>query len=301
MILNSFNSLISANSTLLEQANTQVRNSVEAEFKTQIYSKLPTKETIKQQFLTEAQNISTQEDLENIENLYNRLKGVCESLLGKVDNKITQLNSIKEKTAGVTENFNKLEEAVGIATPLVQTAKGVIQALKGGLFALGGIGSGGAIVNAKDGIDAASSKIKEFDSVIAVILGVKPFIEGKIQPINTSVDQAIGILQLLRGTIEENCAYLDALYLWVLSYFTDVFTEIDDDNSPDENDEPGDDGTTSDDVPDGDEFGDLGDILNELNPNFSREIIQYLESEGDQLTTPDGGKRSSTGYRYKQN
>ena len=46
MIQSAFNSLVSSNALLLEEAKTKVRDSVEAEFKSQIEQQLPNQETI---------------------------------------------------------------------------------------------------------------------------------------------------------------------------------------------------------------------------------------------------------------
>ena len=97
MIGNTFNSLISTNSQLLLQAEEQVRGAVSKDFKTQIYSKLPTQESIKQQFLTEGQNIENAEDIKNLE-IVN-----AESEIQKEWNeRKTKIKNIKSKT---TTNF----------------------------------------------------------------------------------------------------------------------------------------------------------------------------------------------------
>ena len=312
MIRNTFNSLISTNSQLLLQAEEQVRGAANKDLKTQIYSKLPTQESIKQQFLTEGQNIENAEDIKNLENLYLRLKTTCDSLMSTVDNKIEQLNTIKTKTQGIQSNFDRLTNAIEIATPLVTTAKGVISAAKLGLNALPintpagtpiPASGGGAIIKLSDSIKEAKGKIKEFESILKLSGSVTPFILGKVSPINLSIDQALTILNLIKSTIDLNCQYLENIYLYTLAHFTDVFAEegTDDSNSPGEDDIPNpnsDDNQVNESIPTAEN---LDELLEELNPNISRDYIEYLKSESDQLTTPDGGKRSSTGYQYKKN
>lgn len=317
MIGNTFNSLISTNSQLLLQAEEQVRGAVSKDFKTQIYSKLPTQESIKQQFLTEGQNIENAEDIKNLENLYLRLKTTCDSLMSTVDNKTNQLNAIKGKTQGIQNNFNKLTDAIGIVTPLITTAKTIITAAKIGLNALPvntpvgapipGSG-GGAIIKLSDSIKESQGKIKEFESILKLSGSITPFILGKVSPINLSVDQALVILNTIKATIDLNCQYLESIYSYVLAHFTDIFAEegIDDSNSPNEDDIPNPNSDSNQDnesIPTAEDLGidSLEGLLEELNPNISRDYIEYLKSESDQLTTPDGGKRSSTGYQYKKN
>jgi len=56
MIQTAFNSLVSSNTLLLEEAKTKVRDSVEKEFKTRIQQELSNPETIKN--ILESQNIA---------------------------------------------------------------------------------------------------------------------------------------------------------------------------------------------------------------------------------------------------
>ena len=88
MIQSAFNSLVSSNTLLLEEAKTKVRDSVEAEFKSQIEQELSNPENIKA--ILGSQDIATTEDLQKVEAKFNQLKFKTNSILQKVDNKISQ-------------------------------------------------------------------------------------------------------------------------------------------------------------------------------------------------------------------
>ena len=234
MIKESFTNLISANSVLLNQAKEQVRSSVEKELKTQIYSRLPTQESLKNKLISQAQSVKVQSDTENITQLYNNLNKTHTSLLQTVDKKTEQVNNIKEKTQQIEENFNKLDNVVSFVNDnkLIPIAKGIITAAKFGLNALPintpvgapipGSG-GGAIVKLSDNIKKAESKIKEFEDIVKTATDVNDFFNEEIAPIVENIDVSLEVLNQINQDITNNKLYLDTIYPFTLAYFTDVF------------------------------------------------------------------------------
>ena len=316
MIQESFNSIISANSTVLFQAKEQVRSSVDKELKTQIYSKLPTQESLKNQIVSKAQSVKSPQDIENFDNLYQKLINTHDSLSQTITKKTDQINSIKGKTQQIEENFNKLDNAVSFVNDnnLIPIAKGVITAAKFGLNALPintpvgapipGSG-GGAIIKLSDNIKKAEAKIKEFENVIKTSTDVNKFFTEEIAPINKDVEAALEILAQINQDIVNNKLYLETIYSFTLSYFTDLFEGegINDDNRPEEDDLPlpsSEINSTLDkpfntnmSIPSfPDDVGiELDDLLDELNPNISKNKIEYLGSQ----------TKTDTGYQYKRN
>lgn len=311
MIKESFTNLISANSVLLNQAKEQVRSSVEKELKTQIYSRLPTQESLKNKLISQAQSVKVQSDTENITQLYNNLNKTHTSLLQTVDKKTEQVNNIKEKTQQIEENFNKLDNVVSFVNDnkLIPIAKGIITAAKFGLNALPintpvgapipGSG-GGAIVKLSDNIKKAESKIKEFEDIVKTATDVNDFFNEEIAPIVENIDVSLEVLNQINQDITNNKLYLDTIYPFTLAYFTDVFEGegVDDSNRPEEEDlpnpssgfnKPSDVNESIPTLPDNISI-ELEDLLSELNPNISKNKIEYLRS---QINT-------DTGYQYKR-
>ena len=260
MIQSAFNSLVSSNTLLLEEAKTKVRDSVEADFKSQIEQQLPNQETINS--ILGSQDISTPEDLQKVEAKFNQLKYKTNSILQKVDNKISQLQQIKGKVSKINNNFSKLDEATEIANdflPLLNiiiTAAPAILAIFTGLLA-------NALAEKKieDGLDLAKSKIKELSSVVASIVGVKTFIDKQTSTISNQVDPAIEILEMLKDKIQENLNYIDTLFLQIIAQYSGLLDPA----------------TESGDTPPSPQFNNPGEILANLENSNKEKFFQYLK------------------------
>lgn len=233
MIRDAFNSLISQNSVLIENMKTEVKNSVEAEFKAKIQQELSDPENIKKLF--EAQNITTPEDLKSVERIKNNLMGRAKFTLQKVDAKIKQLKAIQSKSDQVTTNLDKLsprkEGPVKVAAdflPLVELIITVASASLG--FFTGLLSNAKVEKEIGDKIDLAKSKVKEFRNVISAITNVKKYMDKELAPINNKVTQAILILEALKLQVEEYLRIIEEQYLLFIAPYLDLL--IDEESQP---------------------------------------------------------------------
>lgn len=289
MILGAFNNIISNSSLSLEEARGQVRDSVDKEFKSKIQKELPTPESINNQL--QSYTIETIEDLQKLETRFNVLKNKCRFLKQQVDSKISQLQSIKNKVNKINNNFDKLEQVIEIANKIVPEVQTVISVAPVALAALGGIGSGLAITKLDDGLKAAKGKIAEFKSVLKVLNTIKPFLTGPANDINSKVDSALIALASLKGSTQQTCDYIDALFLQKISQFTPEL--LDSDTVVDNETSIGLDGSGL--RPDGlpifqlnNQLSNPEEVLNNLENSNKDKFIQYITNVG---------KPSETGYR----
>lgn len=219
MIQTAFNSLVSSNTLLLEEAKTKVRDSVEKEFKTRIQQELSNPETIKN--ILESQNIATVEDLQLVEAKFNQLKTKCNFLKQQVNSKITQIEAIKNKVNQVNQNFDKLDGVIEVANDFLPILNIIITSANVALgFLTGPLSNALAEKKINDGLQIASVKIKEFRSVVIAIAGVKTYIDKQTNDVLTQVDPALVALNTLKQTIEENCNYIDTVFLQIIAQYS---------------------------------------------------------------------------------
>ena len=268
MIQSAFNSLVSSNTLLLEEAKTKVRDSVEAEFKSQIEQQLPNQETINS--ILGSQDIATTEDLQKVEAKFNQLKSKTNFILQKVDNKINQLQQIKGKVSKINNNFDKLSEVTEVANKFVPTLNIIITAAPNLLaFFTGLLSNALAEKKISDGLDLAKSKIKELKSVTDSVTGVKTFIDKQTSTINNQVDPAIEILERLKSKIQENLNYIDTLFLQIIAQYSGLL----DPATENENTLPS------------PQFNNPSEILNNLENSNKEKFFIYIK-----------GLKGNTGY-----
>jgi archaellum component FlaC len=220
MILNAFNTFISSNTLTLEEVKNKARDSVSAEFKNQILSKVPSPNAIKEQLST--QIVSTQ-DLSGVEDTFNALKERCSNLILQVDSKINQINAIKNKINNISSRFDKLQETVDIATQFIGPLKIIITAAPAILAASTGLFANGLVITRiDDGLKIAKSKITELEAIVKVLTSVKSYIDSQTQPINDSCDQALGILERLRAQVKTSCDFIDNTFLQQITKFSNL-------------------------------------------------------------------------------
>ena len=261
MIQSAFNSLVSSNTLLLEEAKTKVRDSVEAEFKSQIEQELSNPENIKA--ILGSQDIATTEDLQKVEAKFNQLKFKTNSILQKVDNKISQLQQIKGKVSKISNNFSKLDEATKVANDFLPTLDIIITAAPAILaFFTGLLANALAEKKIEDGLDLAKSKIKELKTVVVAIVGVKTFIDGQTSTISKQVDPAIEILERLKAKIQENLNYIDTLFLQIIAQYSGLLDPA----------------TESEDTPPSPQFKNPSEILNNLENSNKEKFFIYINS-----------------------
>lgn len=218
MILSAFNSLISSSTLTLEEAKGQIRDSVEKEFKKRIQQELPTPDNIKNKL--QSQTLTTNDDLQKLSDKFTQLKDKCKFLEQQVDSKISQINSIKEKTNRIKENFSKIDGAIELANEFLPTVKKIINIAPSAIAALGGIGTGLAIVKLDDGLKAAKGKINEFESIIKILNPIKDKINNETSSINNQVDAASEALTSLKTQAQQTCNYADTIYLQLIDQFS---------------------------------------------------------------------------------
>jgi len=261
MIQSSFNSLISSNALLLEEAKTKVRDSVEAEFKSQIEQELSNPENIKA--ILGSQDIATTEDLQKVEAKFNQLKFKTNSILQKVDNKISQLQQIKDKVSKISNNFSKLDEATKVANDFLPILDTIITAAPAILaFFTGLLANALAEKKIEDGLDLAKSKIKELKSVTDSVTGVKTFIDKQTSGINKQVDPAIEILERLKAKIQENLNYIDTIFLQIIAQYSGLLDPA----------------TETEDNPPSPQFNDPEEILNNVENSNKEKFFIYINS-----------------------
>ena len=261
MIQSAFNSLVSSNTLLLEEAKTKVRDSVEAEFKSQIEQELSNPENIKA--ILGSQDIATTEDLQKVEAKFNQLKFKTNSILQKVNNKINQLQQIKGKISKINNNFDKLSEVTEVANKFVPTLNIIITAAPNILAFFTGIFSN-ALAEKKisDGLDLAKSKIKELSSVIISLNSIQPFISKQTSDISKQVDPAIEVLERLKAKIQENLNYIDTLFLQIIAQYSGLLDPA----------------TESEDTPPSPPFNNPSEILNNLENSNKEKFFIYINS-----------------------
>jgi len=269
MIQSAFNSLISSNTLLLEEAKTKVRDSVEAEFKSQIQQQLPSQETINS--ILKSQTITTTEDLQKIEAKFNQLKSRTNFILQKVDTKISQLQQIKGKVSKIDDNFSKLNEVTEIANQFVPTLNIIITAAPTILaFFTGLFANALAEKKIEDGLDLAKSKIKELKSVTDSVTGVKIFIDKQTSTINSQVNPAIEILERLKSKIQENLNYIDTIFLQIIAQYSGLLDPA----------------TENENTPAIPQFNNPSEILNNLENSNKEKFFIYIK-----------GPKDNTGYK----
>ena len=269
MIQSAFNSLVSSNALLLEEAKTKVRDSVEAEFKSQIEQELSNPETINS--ILGSQNIATNEDLQKVEAKFIQLKAKTNFTLQKVDNKINQLQQIKGKVSKINNNFDKLSEVTEVANKFVPTLNIIITAAPNLLaFFTGLLSNALAEKKISDGLDLAKSKIKELSSVILSLNSIQPFILKQTSDINKQVDPAIEILERLKAKIQENLNYIDTIFLQIIAQYSGLLDPA----------------TETEDNPPSPQFDDPEEILNNVENSNKEKFLIYIN-----------GFRGNTGYK----
>ena len=257
MIQSAFNSLISSNTLLLEEAKTKARDAVDPKFKAKILEKLPSPENIKSQLSDE---IATTDDLALIEAKYLNLKNKCQSLISQVDNKIKQLEGIKAKTNGISDNFSKLDEVIDIGNTFIPILKIIITAAPTLLASLSGMFANGlATVKIDDGLKGAKSKIVEFDAVLKSLSTIQPFIIKQSTTLSTQIDPAINILRGVKTQIEFNCNYIDTLFLQLIAQFSGLLDQSTETTKP----KP--------------QFNNPGEILANLENSNKEKFFQYIK------------------------
>lgn len=269
MIQSSFNSLVSSNALLLEEAKTKVRDSVEAEFKSQIEQELSNPENIKA--ILGSQDIATNEDLQKVEAKFIQLKAKTNFILQKVDNKINQLQQIKSKVSKIDNNFSKLDEATKIANDFLPILNIIITAAPGILGFFTGLFSNAlAEKKVSDGLDKATSKIEELSSVVKSIVGVKTFIDKQTSDISKQVDPAIEILERLKAKIQENLNYIDTIFLQIIAQYSGLLDPA----------------TETEENPPSPQFDNPEEILNNVENSNKEKFFIYTN-----------GFRGNTGYK----
>lgn len=221
MIQTAFNTFISSNTLLLEEAKTKVRDSVEAEFKTRIQQEISTPETINS--ILQSPSLNSIQDLQRLEVKFNQLKSKCDFLKQQVDNKINQLQAINNKVEKINTNFSKLNGAIEIANNILPTLKIIVSTAPVALaFFTGPFSNALAEKKINDGLDIAKSKIKELAAILAVFIGVKTYIDNQTSQIDSQVNSALLILENLKITIEQNCNYIDIIFLQKIAEFSNL-------------------------------------------------------------------------------
>jgi DNA repair exonuclease SbcCD ATPase subunit len=219
MIQSAFNTLISSNSLLLEEAKTKVRDSVDPKFKEIILSKLPSPENIKNQLTT---NINTLDDLKSTADRYNTLRARCDNLLGQTESKISQLEAIKKKVTQINDNFSRLDEVIDIANQFLPTIKIIISTAPAALSVLSGpLANGLAIKKIGDGLDIAKGVVANVETIVKVISSVKGQITKQTSTISSQIDPSIEVLNRLKGNIQSNIDYTDNVFTQVISKFSE--------------------------------------------------------------------------------
>lgn len=218
MILNAFNSLISRSTLTLEEAKGQIRDSVEKEFKKRIQQELPTPDSIKN--ILQSQTLTTNDDLQKLSDKFIQLKDKCKFLEQQVDSKTSQINSIKDKTNKIKNSFSKLDDTIKLANDFLPTIKKIINIAPGAIAALGGIGTGLAIVKLDDGLKVAKGKVGEFESITKVLDPIKDKINNETNSINNQIDTALEALTPLKTQAQQICNYADTVYLQSIAQFS---------------------------------------------------------------------------------
>lgn len=217
MILNAFNTLVSSNTLVLEEAKSKVRDYISPDFKNQILSKVPSVENVREQLGTQINSI---DELREVESRFKLLKSRCKALISQTEAKIEQIESIKAKINSIDERFEKLKEITDTANQFIPTLRIIITAAPALLGASTGLFANGLVITKiDDGLKIAKSKIIELEAIIKVLSSVQKYIDSQTQPINDSCDDALRILNNLKTTIEENCNKIDEFFLKLLATF----------------------------------------------------------------------------------
>lgn len=215
MILNAFNSLISSNMVVLENAKTKARDSVSKDFKNQILSKTPSPDSIKNQLSTQ---ITTTDDLKKTETQFKTLKENCRFLKTQVDSKETQLKAIQAQIQSINDKFAKIEDTIKVANQFIPALRIIITTAPAILSALSGpLANGLAITKINDGLKVAQAKIVELEAIVKVLSGIQKYILSQTEPINTSCSQAIDVLNNTRSQIEDRCNYIDEAFIQIIT------------------------------------------------------------------------------------
>lgn len=269
MIQAAFNSLISSNTLSLEEAKGQIRDSGEKEFKSKIQQKLPTPASVKSQL--QSQTLLTTEDLYKIESKFNQLKNRCNFLKQQVDSKINQIESIKNKVSRIDNNFSKLDEVIEIGNDFIPLLKIIITSATTALgFFTGFLSNALAEKKLNDGLEIAKGKITEFNQIINALNTIKPYISEQTSDIINQVDPALDALMGLKRQIEQNCNYIDNIFLQKISQFSGLLNS-DNENLP-ESPTP--------------QFNNPEEILNNLENSNKDKFFIYLRDN-----------RGNTGYQ----
>lgn len=285
MINDIFNSLISQNSLSIESAKTEIKKTVEAEFKNKIKQELSDPENIKLAF--ESQNITTTDDLKVIEDIYKNFKDKTKHLLNIIEGKETQINAIKSKLDVVQTNFDKLDplkvgpvKTVYDLIPITKLAINAAQ-LSLGVFT-GPISNALVEKELSDKIDKIKSKIEAFEGILITIISIRAYMVKKIQPLLDSINAALNAISPLRETVEQLLLLIDIEYLNTVAPYLNLLTDTDT-------------------LPTGNDNIELDSIIIENSDNIINllpvenrtSIIQYMELKGN--------KFPATGYRIIRN
>ena len=193
MIEKSFNTLISQNSILIEQAKIQIRSAADDELRSRIEKELSDPESIKKAF--KAVPIERAEDLNKIGDVRNKLINNCNSLSEGITSKVSEVEGIKGNVDKVEANFIRLSNPDPEKMGIIDTGKefvpiiaGIIVGLSAGLaFLTGLLGNGKLEKEIGDNIDKAKGKITKFDSIVASFSGIKEHFDKKINSIKEIV------------------------------------------------------------------------------------------------------------------
>jgi len=213
--------------------------------------------------------------LTEIDNLYNKLKGVTTKINSQLESFQTQINSINQKLEIVDNLFQKADEVFNIINPILPLLKTTIPLAANAAIAAssGPVASGAIIDKAQKSRDRALGIVSEVEGIVLIYQSISTLIKQKLNQLKQIIQPALNILQQTINFINGIIQQLDALYTLFLSFLT--FSD---------NPTLEDAGTN---VIDSPSTGDLGDILTNLPNSNSQKVFEEL------------GNTPKTGYRYR--
>lgn len=213
--------------------------------------------------------------LEEIDKLYNKLKGITTKINNQLTSFQQKINAINQKLEIADNLFQKADEVFNIINPIIPTLKNVIPVAANAAIAAstGPAASGAAIDKAQKTRDTALGIVSEVEGILIIYNSVSTLIKQKLNQLKQIIQPALAIIQQTVSFINNIISQLDALYKLFLSLLN--FTD---------NQALEDAGTS---VIDSPSMGDLGDILTNLPNSNSQKVFEEL------------GQTPKTGFRYR--
>ena len=214
MIGKTVSNILTSNSRFLYESQDKIIAVAKGRGQEKFGDKVPNITDFKNQLESLRSEITTPENVEKAEKVFNRFLNICDSIINKTQASINELNNIKAKLDKILANFDKLNRLVESLQPIAQALSILIRGANALLLALNnftGI-TGLQVKQLSDSIDAAKDKITEFNGQVRGLTKAVPHYENEANKLIAPIDKGIASLTTVIDKITQLKDILIQLY-----------------------------------------------------------------------------------------